>query len=406
MPELAEDPTEGVLTEWLVGESGAFAGAQCIATVETEKLLVSVEVSEPGVLVKALVQAGALVDPGTPLAVLAHPGETIGDIDALLVELGLAEAPPPPVEDVETPVVPPVAPPAEPVDTAAFPWVEPVETPAVPPPPPRRPAAERRRIWTPDIPLVEAEPRTRSVADLLGLTMTHPAVPQSAPAIPEPAPAPEPELETEPEPEPIATSVEASTHVASVAQLHLHETVRAERLLAVLTEINDDAARISMTDLVVKAVAATYSRVPLGDAGPTIDVAVAVPAERGMATPLVRDVGALTVTGVAQALTALATRAREGRLTRGELRGGAITVVDLGAYGAAEVTVDVTPIRRMVLAVGAVREAPVVAAGTLVAGTVISVTLSIDQQVADAVLAARWMRALVSLLEHPVRFLA
>jgi pyruvate dehydrogenase E2 component (dihydrolipoamide acetyltransferase) len=59
-----------------------------------------------------------------------------------------------------------------------------------------------------------------------------------------------------------------------------------------------------------------------------------------------------------------------------------------------------------VLAVGAVREAPVVAAGTLVAGTVISVTLSIDQQVADAVLAARWMRALVSLLEHPVRFLA
>jgi pyruvate dehydrogenase E2 component (dihydrolipoamide acetyltransferase) len=200
--------------------------------------------------------------------------------------------------------------------------------------------------------------------------------------------------------------VEASTYVASVAQLHLHETVRAERLMAVLAEINDDAERISVTDLVVKAVAATYSRVPLGDAGPTIDVAVAVPAVPGLATPLVRDVGALTVTGVAEALTDLASRAGEDRLTADELHGGAITVVDLGAYGAAEVTVDVTPIRRVVLAVGAVRDEPVVEAGTLVAGTVISVTLSIDQQVADAVIAARWMRALVSLLEHPVRFLA
>ena len=65
MPELAEDPTAGVLSEWLVEESGAFVGAQSLATVETEKLLVSVEVSEPGVLVKTLVPTGAQVDTGT-----------------------------------------------------------------------------------------------------------------------------------------------------------------------------------------------------------------------------------------------------------------------------------------------------------------------------------------------------
>jgi pyruvate dehydrogenase E2 component (dihydrolipoamide acetyltransferase) len=117
MPEVAEDPTEGVLAEWLVEESAAFVGAQSLATVETEKLLVSVEVAEPGILVKALVETGATVDPGTPLAVLADPDEIVGDIDALLVNLGLAEPPTPPVEPA-----PPVelTPPVEPVETAAW----------------------------------------------------------------------------------------------------------------------------------------------------------------------------------------------------------------------------------------------------------------------------------------------
>jgi pyruvate dehydrogenase E2 component (dihydrolipoamide acetyltransferase) len=386
MPEVAEDPTEGILTEWLVGESGAFVCAQSIATVETEKLLVSVEVSEPGVLIKALVPAGAHVDPGTALAVLADLGEQVGDLEALLIHLGLAQAPH--VEPFTPLYAPPYAPPAE------F-----VETTAVAPSFPRRPAAERRRISTPHESRAEA-PRTRTVADLLGLTVTRPAAPPPAPAVQESEP------DAEPDPQPIVPAAAASTYVASVAQLHLRETVHAERLMAVLAEVNDDSERISVTDLVVKAVAATFSRVPLGEAGPAIDVAVAVPTDPGVATALVRDVGALTVTAVAEARTALATRAGEDRLTPDELEGGAVTVVDLGAYGVAEVTVDVTPLRRMVLAVGAVRAEPVVVADTVVAGKVITVTLSIDQQVADAVLAARWMRALVSLLEHPVRFLA
>jgi pyruvate dehydrogenase E2 component (dihydrolipoamide acetyltransferase) len=378
MPELAEDPTEGVLSEWLVEESAAFAGSQSLATVETEKLLVSVEVSEPGILVKALVAPGAQVDPGMPLAVLADPDETVDDIEALLVELGLAEP------DGASP--------------------EPAYV-------PRRLASELRRAPELDDPLAVGEPRTRSVADVLGLTVTHPAVPTPPPMAdvePHHAPAVEaaPEAARAPDPEPAPDPTPIATEVGTTAQLQLRETVRAEPLLALLDEVNVDSERITLTDLVVKAVASAYDGAALGDARPIVDIAVAVPTESGVATPLVGDVGSLTVTGVHATLAALTTRAAADRLLADELEPGVITVVDLGAYGVAEVSVDVTPSRRAVLAVGAVRHEPVVENGVLVPGQVLALTLSIDQELADALLAARWVALLVELLEHPVRFLA
>jgi pyruvate dehydrogenase E2 component (dihydrolipoamide acetyltransferase) len=378
MPELAEDPTEGVLSEWLVEESAAFAGSQSLATVETEKLLVSVEVSEPGILVKALVAPGAQVDPGMPLAVLADPDETVDDIEALLVELGLAEP------DGASP--------------------EPAYV-------PRRLASELRRAPELDDPLAVGEPRTRSVADVLGLTVTHPAVPTPPPMAdvePHHAPAVEaaPEAARAPDPEPAPDPTPIATEVGTTAQLQLRETVRAEPLLALLDEVNVDSQRITLTDLVVKAVASAYDGAALGDARPIVDIAVAVPTESGVATPLVGDVGSLTVTGVHATLAALTTRAAADRLLADELEPGVITVVDLGAYGVAEVSVDVTPSRRAVLAVGAVRHEPVVENGVLVPGQVLALTLSIDQELADALLAARWVALLVELLEHPVRFLA
>jgi pyruvate dehydrogenase E2 component (dihydrolipoamide acetyltransferase) len=378
MPELAEDPTEGVLSEWLVEESAAFAGSQSLATVETEKLLVSVEVSEPGILVKALVAPGAQVDPGMPLAVLADPDETVDDIEALLVELGLAEP------DGASP--------------------EPAYV-------PRRLASELRRAPELDDPLAVGEPRTRSVADVLGLTVTHPAVPTPPPMAdvePHHAPAVEaaPEAARAPDPEPAPDPTPIATEVGTTAQLQLRETVRAEPLLALLDEVNVDSQRITLTDLVVKAVASAYDGAALGDARPIVDIAVAVPTDSGVATPLVGDVGSLTVTGVHATLAALTTRAAADRLLADELEPGVITVVDLGAYGVAEVSVDVTPSRRAVLAVGAVRHEPVVENGVLVPGQVLALTLSIDQELADALLAARWVALLVELLEHPVRFLA
>lgn len=197
---------------------------------------------------------------------------------------------------------------------------------------------------------------------------------------------------------------------------YLRATVHADRLVALRAELNEGATtRISLNDLVVKAVAAAHVRVPEMNATWTdeavrhphdVDIAIAVATERGLVTPVVRDVSSLTVTALAAQVQELAGRAREGRLKQDELEGGTISVTNLGMYGVEEFAAIINPPHAAILAVGAVREEPVVVAGALAVGKVLTVTLSVDHRPVDGVVAARWLAAFVDLVEHPARMLA
>jgi pyruvate dehydrogenase E2 component (dihydrolipoamide acetyltransferase) len=202
-----------------------------------------------------------------------------------------------------------------------------------------------------------------------------------------------------------------------VPHFYVRGTVRAEALLALRAEINEDGAatRVSVNDLVVKGVATAHQRVPemnvtwTPDAVrryATVDVAVAVATDRGLLTPVVRDVGALTATGLAGSVRDLADRARDGRLKQDELEGGSISVTNLGMYGVEEFAAIINPPHAAILAVGAVRDQPVVVDGDVVPAMVMSLTLSVDHRPVDGVVAARWLAVLVDLLEHPARILA
>ena len=138
----------------------------------------------------------------------------------------------------------------------------------------------------------------------------------------------------------------------------------------------------------------------------TADVAVAVATERGLFTPVVRDAGSLTLTALSAEVRDLADRAREGRLKQEELEGGSISVTNLGMLGVEEFAAIINPPHAAILAVGAVRDEPVVEGGVVVPGKRLALTLSVDHRPVDGELAARWMAVLVELLEHPVRLLA
>jgi pyruvate dehydrogenase E2 component (dihydrolipoamide acetyltransferase) len=112
------------------------------------------------------------------------------------------------------------------------------------------------------------------------------------------------------------------------------------------------------------------------------------------------------VTALAVAVRDLAERARDGRLKQDELEGGSISVTNLGMFGVEEFAAIINPPHAAILAVGAVREEPVVQDGTVIPGKVMSVTLSVDHRPVDGVLAAQWLAVLVDLLEHPARVLA
>lgn len=409
MPEVAANATEAVLAEWLVAERGEFAATDTIATVETEKALVDVEADEAGVILKTLVPPGAQVEVGAPIAVLGAPGEVVPDLDALLAELGVAA----PVEHVvperrDVPVDPGSATPA--------------------PPEPETPAP-RGRVFASPLARKIAKDGGLDIEDLAGtgprgriLRRDVEAVLAAAPATGRRAPASVVETSAPAQGEIPHTRLRRTVAARLVESkqtaphFYLRATVRAERLVALRAELNDGAAtRVSLNDLVVKAVAAAHLAVPemnvvwTPDAVRTfgsVDVAVAVATERGLVTPVVRDVAALSVTAVAARVQDLAARARDGQLRQEELEGGTITVTNLGMYGVEEFAAIINPPQAAILAVGAVRDEPVVEDGAVVPGRVLTVTLSVDHRPVDGVVAARWLAAFVDLVEHPARILA
>jgi pyruvate dehydrogenase E2 component (dihydrolipoamide acetyltransferase) len=428
MPGVAANATEAVLSEWLVQESGDFAAADAIATVETEKAAVDVQADAAGRVLKTLVPPGAQVEVGDPIAVLGDPGEQVDDLDALLASLGVA-----PATDVVVPERRDV--PSDP--ESAAPLAEEVETPA--PPVPRSGETVNGRIF--------ASPLARKIARDNGLTidriagtgprgrilrrdvdaaLARPAVEEATPA-PAPVERSAPAPVTRPHPPSaydevphsrirLATARRLVESTQQAPHFYVRATVRAEALLALRAEINQDApTRVSLNDLVVKAVAAAHRRVPDMNVTWTpdavrryraVDIAVAVATDRGLMTPVLRDVGSLTVTALAVAVRDLAERARDGRLKQDELEGGSISVTNLGMFGVEEFAAIINPPHAAILAVGAVREEPVVQDGTVIPGKVMSVTLSVDHRPVDGVLAAQWLAVLVDLLEHPARVLA
>jgi pyruvate dehydrogenase E2 component (dihydrolipoamide acetyltransferase) len=83
-----------------------------------------------------------------------------------------------------------------------------------------------------------------------------------------------------------------------------------------------------------------------------------------------------------------------------------VTVTNLGMFGTEEFAAIINPPQAAILAVGAVRDEPVVRDGTLCAAKVMRVTLSVDHRCVDGAVAARWLRELVALMEKPLRILA
>jgi pyruvate dehydrogenase E2 component (dihydrolipoamide acetyltransferase) len=430
MPEVAAGAAEAVLAEWLVAEQAEFAAADTLATVETDKAMVDVEADDAGVLLSTLVAPGAHVEVGAPIAVLGQPGEVVPDIGAVLADLG-----------VTAPTTP-----AGPATPAAAP--APAPAPVAAPPPAAAPAGPggNGRVFA--SPLARKIARQSGVAvetitgtgpggrilrrDVEAAIAAQPAAPPDAvpPTATPPAAAPPAAAASLAGAKPArdggdiphsrqrrAIAARLTESQQTVPHFYLRATVRADRLVALRAEINaglTEGARVSVNDLVVKAVAAAHQRVPemnviwTPDAVrtfATVDVAVAVATDRGLVTPVLRDVTGQTITQVAAHTRDLATRARDGQLRQHELDGGTISVTNLGMYGVEEFAAIINPPHAAILAVGAVRGEPVVEDGAVVPGQVMTVTLSVDHRPVDGVIAARWLAALRELLENPLRVL-
>jgi len=404
MPEVADDSTAATLTAWLVHESADFGGTQSLATVETASSLLSIEVSEPGVLIKSLVEPGQEVQAGSPLAVLGAPGEVIEDVEQLMVQLGLAVAPEGHEPDVHLRAVPhdelraTAWPPHEPAQLAVTPLVEAVPNPGPDPGPDPGPEGPSHAVSepVPESDLVAPPP--------IGSRAKHATEQQAGPLVQDEARDAAQDLTADAVALPVASpSAPAAPQAETVVrQVHLREEIRADALIGVVNTVE----AVSLIGLVVKAVATTTRRVPLlpGISSVT-DVAVQRWTETGTIAPVVHVAGLMTVSSLTSTLRGLEARARDGRVASGDLQPATVTVVDLGTFRAGEAALDATVDHPAVLTLGGVREQAVVEGGAIVPGQTMVVTLSCNADSVEASTAALWLAHLVKALEQPLHFL-
>jgi pyruvate dehydrogenase E2 component (dihydrolipoamide acetyltransferase) len=198
-----------------------------------------------------------------------------------------------------------------------------------------------------------------------------------------------------------------------VPHFYLMRDLDAAALLAYRQRLNDllgDRGKVSVNDLVIKAVALALRRMPEcnasweGDAirhfhRVHIGVAVAIP--DGLVTPVVRDADQKGIGAIAAEVRDLADRAKNRGLKAHEITGSTFSISNLGMFGIERFTAILNPPEAGILAIGAVRDVAVVDKGAVVAGKRMAVTMSCDHRVIDGALGARWLQVLGELIEKP-----
>ncbi len=202
----------------------------------------------------------------------------------------------------------------------------------------------------------------------------------------------------------------------AAALVRLRETINAELATAGDGKGADEGQplKVSLNDLLVKACAVALVRVPECNASFTpeailvhrrVDVSVAVAIPDGLVTPVVRNADRKSVVAIAREVRELAARARARKLRPEEMADGTFSISNLGMFGIDEFAAVINPPEGAILAVGQVRDVPVVHDGTVVPGKRLAMTLSCDHRVVDGAVGAAFLAELRRLIEHPLRVL-
>jgi pyruvate dehydrogenase E2 component (dihydrolipoamide acetyltransferase) len=438
LAKLSPTMEEGTIVKWSKQEGDAVKVGDVLAEIETDKANMEMEALGNGVLRKVLVPAGGKAPIGTLIGVIADAGEDIAPTLAEASKAAAALAAPAPAAAAAPapaaakPQAPPAAAPAQPVATPAPAPAAPARAPA--PPPAATPAtAASGRVKASPLARVIAARSNVQLASVTGSGpggrivkrdvegyIAQPAAARSAPAAVAARPAaPVPSVVP-------GTALPLSSMRRTIAK-RLSESAFTAPHFYVTVEIDMDAAvslreqlvraeevKVSFNDLVVKACGRALTRFPTVNAswtGETIQthaevhIGVAVSIPDGLITPVVRNADRKHVVDISAEVKDLAKRARDRKLKPEEFMGSTFTISNLGMFDVTEFTAIINPPEACILAVGAVRQQPVVKDGQLAVGHRMKVTLSSDHRVVDGALAAQFLAEVRHLLENPVSLL-
>ncbi len=460
MPQQSDTMTEGVLVKWLKDEGDPYNEGDIVAEIETDKATMEMEgPDEPGTVAAILVKEGQKVPVGGTLAVIAVEGEDPAEVKkgagGASAKAEGSKAEPKAQKKAQAEQEDPK--PSTATATAERPSASgngQTRKPAnVDYGGPRQvememPAADGNGHGGGDG-RVKASPLARRIAQQKGIDLeqvkgTGPGGrivqgdvlkfdPSRAPAKAGPAAdkgTAAPKRSAPALPPRVATGKSEVVELTKMRQAiakrlqqskqtipHFYETVdieldAVERLRARLNEtLEAEGIRVSLGDLIAKAVASTLKAYPVlnstydgerlirhGD----VHLGMAVALDNGLIVPVLRNIDQMGIREIRLRSKDLVDRARAQKLKQDEMSGATFSVSNLGGFGVREFSAIINPPEVGILAIGAGQKRAVVAEdGSIVARTIMSVTLSADHRVVDGADSARWLAILKQMLEEP-----
>jgi pyruvate dehydrogenase E2 component (dihydrolipoamide acetyltransferase) len=422
MPKLSDTMEEGVIASWNVKEGDLVEAGDIIAEVETDKATMEVEAFDEGTVLKILVEAGDAVPLGGLMAVLGEEGEDISDIleEATSSDSGSAEEK---VEDQET-------------ETTSKNKSEASETGGATLTSPKSGStsdSDESSESTGAYGRILASPLARKIAEDKGIDLSN--VTGSGPngriikadiedykeEAPAAAPAPTQSFESleskEVKVSQMRKAIARRLSESKFTNPHFYETIDIDMKAAMaarssMNEAND--VKISFNDIVVKACSIALTRHQSVNSSwhgdvikehGDVHVAVAVAIDEGLMTPVIRHSDKKGLLQISSETRELAGKARDRKLQPEEMEGSTFTISNLGMFGIEEFTAIINPPNACILAVGAIRDVPVVENGEVVPGKRMKVTLSSDHRIVDGAKAAEFLNTVRNLLENPLSML-
>ena len=193
---------------------------------------------------------------------------------------------------------------------------------------------------------------------------------------------------------------------------YLTMDIDMDALIAARESVNQVASlKISFNDFIVKAVASSLRQHPTVNSSwledrirynNHINIGVAVAVEDGLLVPVVRYADSKTLTQISTEVKGYSQKAKDKKLQPADWEGNTFTISNLGMFNIEEFTAIINPPDACILAVGGIKQIPVVKNGIVQPGNVMKVTLSCDHRVVDGVVGSKFLNTLKALLENPI----
>lgn len=408
MPKLSDTMTDGTVAAWHKKVGDKVKSGELLAEIETDKATMEFESYVDGTLLYIGVEKGKTVAVDALLAVFGKEGE---DVSAIVAAEGAA-----PAAKEEAPVT---AAPALKAPVAEAPKA--VATPS--------PVAAAHAPAAAPVPFndgrMRVSPLAKKLAEDKGLPLQYipgsgdggrivrrdvdafmaGASVQSASAV---------ESYTEENVSQMRKTIARRLAESKFTAPHFYLTMEINMGRAVEARAAMNAAtgsKVSFNDMVVKATALALKQHPKVNSswqGDTIrynhhvHMGIAVAVEEGLLVPVVRFADTKTLAQINQEVKTFAEKAKTKKLQPSDWEGNTFTISNLGMFGIEEFTAIVNPPDACILAVGAIREVPVVKNGAVVPGHTMKLTLSCDHRVVDGASGSAFLQTLKAMLEEPV----